>query len=82
MTDIAIVWFLRDLRVHDHPALTAAARGAGRVPRATRLMRPSSSSSSTSAISQAQPIVRSPSSAIQTIPNSDPSLRTRPIIVL
>jgi deoxyribodipyrimidine photo-lyase len=27
----AIVWFRRDLRVHDHPALTAAARAAERV---------------------------------------------------
>ncbi len=27
----AIVWFRRDLRVHDHPALTAAARSADRV---------------------------------------------------
>jgi hypothetical protein len=54
----------------------------GRVPRATRLMRPSSSSSRTSAISHAQPIWRSPSSAIQTIPNSDGSVRQRPIIVL
>ncbi len=26
MTDRAIVWFRRDLRVHDHPALTAASR--------------------------------------------------------
>jgi deoxyribodipyrimidine photo-lyase len=31
MTDTAIVWFRRDLRVHDHPSLTAAARGAERV---------------------------------------------------
>ena len=31
MPDTAIVWFRRDLRVHDHPALTAAARGAERV---------------------------------------------------
>ena len=29
--DTAIVWFRRDLRVHDHPALTAAHREAGRV---------------------------------------------------
>ena len=29
--DTAIVWFRRDLRVHDHPALTAAARAADRV---------------------------------------------------
>ena len=27
----ALVWFRRDLRVHDHPALHAAATGAGRV---------------------------------------------------
>ena len=54
----------------------------GRVPRAIRLIRPSSSSSITSAISHAQPIGRSPSSAIQTMPNSDPSSRQRPIIVL
>ena len=54
----------------------------GRVPRAIRLMRPSSSRSTTSAISHAQPIGRSPSSAIQTIPNSDCSSRQRPIIVL
>ena len=45
-------------------------------------MRPSSISSSTSAISHAQPIVRRPSSAIQTIPNSDGSVRQRPIMVL
>ncbi len=31
MTGTAIVWFRRDLRVHDHPALTAAARSADRV---------------------------------------------------
>ena len=31
MSSTAIVWFRRDLRVHDHPALTAAARGADRV---------------------------------------------------
>jgi len=31
MPSTAIVWFRRDLRVHDHPALTAAARGADRV---------------------------------------------------
>jgi deoxyribodipyrimidine photo-lyase len=31
MATTAIVWFRRDLRVHDHPALTAAARGAERV---------------------------------------------------
>ncbi len=31
MSSTAIVWFRRDLRVHDHPALTAAARGAERV---------------------------------------------------
>jgi deoxyribodipyrimidine photo-lyase len=31
MTDTAIVWFRRDLRVHDHPSLTEAARGAERV---------------------------------------------------
>ena len=31
MPRTAIVWFRRDLRVHDHPALTAAARGAERV---------------------------------------------------
>ena len=31
MPDTAIVWFRRDLRVHDHPALTAAAREADRV---------------------------------------------------
>jgi len=31
MTDTAIVWFRRDLRIHDHPALTGAARGAERV---------------------------------------------------
>ena len=31
MTLTAIVWFRRDLRVHDHPALTAAARTADRV---------------------------------------------------
>jgi hypothetical protein len=45
-------------------------------------MRPSSICSSTSAISHAQPIERSPSSATQTIPNSDSSSRQRPIIVL
>ena len=31
MPGTAIVWFRRDLRVHDHPALTAAARSADRV---------------------------------------------------
>jgi deoxyribodipyrimidine photo-lyase len=31
MTDTAIVWFRRDLRIHDHPSLTAAARSAERV---------------------------------------------------
>ena len=31
MPRTAIVWFRRDLRVHDHPALTAAARAAERV---------------------------------------------------
>jgi deoxyribodipyrimidine photo-lyase len=31
MSTTEIVWFRRDLRVHDHPALTAAARGADRV---------------------------------------------------
>src|SRR5687768_4743772 len=31
MPETAIVWFRRDLRVHDHPALTAAARSAERV---------------------------------------------------
>jgi deoxyribodipyrimidine photo-lyase len=31
MTSTAIVWFRRDVRVHDHPALTAAARTADRV---------------------------------------------------
>ena len=31
MPATAIVWFRRDLRVHDHPALTAAARAADRV---------------------------------------------------
>ena len=31
MPTTAIVWFRRDLRVHDHPSLTAAARGADRV---------------------------------------------------
>ena len=31
MPSIAIVWFRRDLRVHDHPALTTAARSADRV---------------------------------------------------
>ncbi len=31
MPETAIVWFRRDLRVHDHPALTAAARAADRV---------------------------------------------------
>jgi len=31
MPSTAIVWFRRDLRVHDHPALTAAARRAERV---------------------------------------------------
>ena len=31
MTDTAIVWFRRDLRVHDHPSLTAAARAAEHV---------------------------------------------------
>ena len=31
MADTAIVWFRRDLRVHDQPALTAAAREAERV---------------------------------------------------
>ena len=49
----------------------------GRVPRATRLSRPSGIRSSTSAISHAQPIGRSPSSASQTIPNSDSSSRQR-----
>ena len=29
--DTAIVWFRRDLRVHDHPALTAAHRAADRI---------------------------------------------------
>ena len=32
----AIVWFRRDLRVHDHPALTAAHREADRVVPALR----------------------------------------------
>ena len=45
-------------------------------------MRPSGIRSSTSAISHAQPIGRSPSSASQTIPNSDSSSRQRAIIVL
>jgi len=31
MTSTALVWFRRDLRVHDHPALTAAARAHDRV---------------------------------------------------
>jgi len=31
MASTAIVWFRRDLRVHDHPALTAAARAADHV---------------------------------------------------
>ena len=31
VTATEIVWFRRDLRVHDHPALTAAARSADRV---------------------------------------------------
>ena len=31
MPSTAIVWFRRDLRVHDHPALTAAVRGAEQV---------------------------------------------------
>ncbi len=31
MPSTAIVWFRRDLRVHDHPALTAAAGSADRV---------------------------------------------------
>ena len=31
MLDTAIVWFRRDLRVHDHPALTSAARDAERI---------------------------------------------------
>jgi deoxyribodipyrimidine photo-lyase len=31
MPSTAIVWFRRDLRVHDHPALAAAARSADRV---------------------------------------------------
>ena len=31
MADTALVWFRRDLRVHDHPPLTAAARGHERV---------------------------------------------------
>ena len=31
MSRTAIVWFRRDLRVHDHPALTAASRSADRV---------------------------------------------------
>ncbi len=31
MSSTAIVWFRRDLRVHDHPALMAAARSAERV---------------------------------------------------
>ena len=31
MPGTAIVWFRRDLRVHDHPALTAASRSADRV---------------------------------------------------
>ena len=54
----------------------------GRVPRAIRLIRPSSMRSTTSATSHAQPIGRSPSSAIQTIPNSISSSRQRSIIVL
>ena len=29
MTETAIVWFRRDLRVHDHPSLTAAAAREG-----------------------------------------------------
>ncbi|MCJ7712572.1 MAG: deoxyribodipyrimidine photo-lyase, partial [Chloroflexi bacterium] len=28
MTRIAIAWFRRDLRIHDHPALTAAVASA------------------------------------------------------
>src|SRR5262245_47023756 len=31
MATTEIVWFRRDLRVHDHPSLTAAARSADRV---------------------------------------------------
>ena len=31
MATTAIVWFRRDLRVHDHPSLTAATRSADRV---------------------------------------------------
>ena len=31
MAGTEIVWFRRDLRVHDHPSLTAAARSAERV---------------------------------------------------
>src|SRR5689334_17091455 len=31
MPSTALVWFRRDLRVHDHPALAAAHREAGRV---------------------------------------------------
>jgi deoxyribodipyrimidine photo-lyase len=31
MPSTAIVWFRRDLRVHDHPALTAALEAADQV---------------------------------------------------
>ena len=31
MPDTAVVWFRRDLRVHDHPALAAACREHERV---------------------------------------------------
>jgi hypothetical protein len=46
------------------------------------LIRPSGIRSSTSAISHAQPVSRNPSSASQTIPNSDSSSRQRAIIAL
>ena len=39
MPSTAIVWFRRDLRVHDHPALTAARRGGGRRHPAVRVRR-------------------------------------------
>ena len=29
--DVAVVWFRRDLRLHDNPALTAALASSGRV---------------------------------------------------
>jgi len=53
-----------------------------RVPRAIRLIRPSSVVSRISAISHAHPTSRSPSSETQTMPNSDPSARQRPTMAL